>query len=87
MNSEKNVITVEGLTKHYRIGLKEEMHDSFLSATLNFFKSPLKNYRKYRSLYRFDDIKTDQGTPLNNNSDDVIWALKDVSFKVKKGEY
>jgi lipopolysaccharide transport system ATP-binding protein len=86
MNSEKNVITVEGLTKHYRIGLKEEMHDSFLSATLIFFKSPLKNYRKYRSLYRFDDIKTDQGTPLNNNSDDVIWALKDVSFKVKKGE-
>ncbi len=71
MNSEKNVIKVEGLHKRYRIGLKEEMHDSFLGATLNFFKSPLKNYRKYRSLYRFDDIKPDQRTPLNNNPDNV----------------
>ena len=86
MNPEKNVIKVEGLHKHYRIGLKEEMHDSFLGSALNFFKSPLLNYRKYRSLYRFDDIKLDQGTILNNGSDNVIWALKDVSFKVKKGE-
>jgi len=86
MNSEKNVIKVEGLHKHYRIGLKEEMHDSFLGATLSFFKSPLKNYRKYRSLYRFDDIQSDQRTPSNNNPDNVLWALKDVSFKVKKGE-
>ena len=86
MNSEKNVIKVEGLRKHYRIGLKEEMHDSFLVAALNFLKSPLKNYRKYRSLYRFDDIKLDQETSLNSNPDNVIWALNDVSFKVKKGE-
>jgi lipopolysaccharide transport system ATP-binding protein len=86
MNSEKNVIKVDGLHKHYRIGLKEEMHDSFLVAALNFFKSPLTNYRKYRSLYRFDDINPDQGNASVNNSDNVIWALKDVSFKVKKGE-
>ena len=86
MDSDKSVISVEGLHKHYRIGLKEEMHDSFLGATLNFFKNPLRNYRKYRSLYRFDDISPDQGTLLNNNPDSVIWALKDVSFKVKKGE-
>jgi lipopolysaccharide transport system ATP-binding protein len=86
MNSEKNVIKVEGLHKHYRIGLKEEMHDSFLVAALNFFKSPLTNYRKYRSLYRFDDIKPYQDNVSINNSDNIIWALKDVSFKVKKGE-
>jgi lipopolysaccharide transport system ATP-binding protein len=86
MNSERNVIKVDGLHKHYRIGLKEEMHDSFFGATLNFFKSPLKNYRKYRSLYRFDDIHPDQETTLNNNLDNVIWALKNVSFKVKRGE-
>jgi lipopolysaccharide transport system ATP-binding protein len=86
MNSKKNVIKVEGLHKHYRIGLKEEIHDNFLVAALNFFKSPLTNYRKYRSLYRFDDIKPDQDNALINGSDNVIWALKDVSFKVKKGE-
>ena len=86
MNSEKNVIKVKGLQKHYRIGLKEEMHDSFLLAALNFFKSPLTNYRKYRSLYRFDDIKVNQDNTSINNSDNVIWALKDVSFTVNKGE-
>jgi lipopolysaccharide transport system ATP-binding protein len=86
MNSEENIIQVDGLHKHYRIGLKEEMHDSFLLATLNFFKSPLMNYRKYRSLYRFDDINLDQGDASIRNSDNVIWALKDVTFKVKKGE-
>jgi len=86
MNSDKNVIKVEGLHKRYRIGLKEEMHDSFLGATLNFFKSPLNNYRKYRSLYQFDDIKPDQRTALNYNSDNIIWALRDVSFEVKKGD-
>jgi lipopolysaccharide transport system ATP-binding protein len=86
MSSEKNVIKVEGLRKHYRIGLKEEMHDSFLGATLNFFKSPLKNYRKYRSLYRFDDIQSDQRTHTHKNPDNVIWALNDVSFNVKRGE-
>jgi lipopolysaccharide transport system ATP-binding protein len=86
MSSGKNVIKVEGLRKHYRIGLKEEMHDSFLGATLNFVKSPLKNYRKYRSLYRFDDIQSDQRTHTHKNPDNVIWALNDVSFNVKKGE-
>jgi len=86
MNSEKNVITVEGLHKHYRIGLKEKMNDSFLGATLDFFKSPLTNYRKYRSLYRFDDITPDQGTTSISGSDNVIWALNNVSFNVKRGE-
>ena len=86
MNNINNAIKVEGLYKHYRIGLKEEMHDSFLVAALNFLRSPLMNYRKYRSLYRFDDIKLDQRATTNNNSDNVIWALKDVSFTVCKGE-
>ena len=86
MKSERNIIKVDKLSKHYRIGLKEEMHDSFLRATLNFFKNPLKNYRKYRSLYRFDDIKPDETTPFKNNPENVIWALKNVSFNVEKGD-
>jgi lipopolysaccharide transport system ATP-binding protein len=52
-----------------------------LSIVLDYLKSPLTNYRKYRGLYKFHDIY-DGGA----NSPDMIWALKDVSFEVKKGE-
>jgi lipopolysaccharide transport system ATP-binding protein len=86
MGTKEKVIEVEGISKRYRIGLKEEMHDSFLSATVDFIKSPIKNYRKYRSLYKFDDYGLDQNPDSVVNSDDVIWALKDVSFEVKRGE-
>ena len=54
MTSKDIVIKVENISKRYRIGLKEEMHDSFASAMFEFMKSPLKNYRKYRSLYKCD---------------------------------
>ena len=80
------VINVKKLSKRYRIGLKDEMHDSFLGAAIDFVKSPLKNYKKYRSLYTFDDKKIDNNFERDTVSDDVIWALKDISFKVKRGE-
>lgn len=81
MADKNTAITVENLSKCYRIGLKEEVHDSLSGALLNFFTAPLKNYRKYRSLYRFDDIKG-----ARTASADVIWALRDVSFEVRQGE-
>lgn len=75
-------IKVENINKCYRIGLKEDMHDTFGMSIFNFIRSPLDNYRKYRSLYTFDDINPDQ----DNNPSDIIWALRDVSFDVKVGE-
>lgn len=75
-------IKVENISKCYRIGLKENMHDSLGASVLHFLKDPLQNYRKYRSLYQFDDLRPDQV----ENRPDVIWALRDVSFEVKKGE-
>ncbi|MCA9422956.1 MAG: ABC transporter ATP-binding protein, partial [Nitrospira sp.] len=75
-------IKVENISKCYRIGLKENMHDSLGASILHFLKNPLHNYRKYRSLYQFDDLRPDQG----DNRPDVIWALRDVSFELKKGE-
>jgi len=86
MSSSDIVIKVENLSKRYRIGLKEEMYDNFVIAIFEFIKSPFKNYRKYRSLYRFDDIHTSPGLNGDSNLSDVIWALRSVSFKVKKGE-
>ena len=86
MSSNDVAVKVEHLSKRYRIGLKEEMHDSIGSAVLNFFKSPLKNYRKYRSLYRFDDMDPNSQFDSAVNSDSILWALRDVSFEVNRGE-
>ena len=79
-------IQVENIGKCYRIGVKEEMHDTFGMAALNFLKRPLKNYRKYRSLYEFSDMQAYENGHGTANSPDIIWALKNVSFEVQRGE-
>jgi lipopolysaccharide transport system ATP-binding protein len=84
MSLVDNIIEVDNLSKCYRIGIKDEIHDSMWMAFLNTLKSPLKNYRKYRSLYRFDNIHPN--APEEESVSDVIWALKNVSFEVKRGE-
>jgi len=71
----ETVIKVEGLSKRYRIGLKEEMHDSLASSLAAFLKSPFKSFKKLKNLSSFND-----------EDDDVFWALKDIDFEVKKGE-
>lgn len=78
---DKNIaIKVENISKCYRIGLKESMHDSFAKSIFSFIKSPLKNYREYRSLYRFDDLNNENG------GSNIIWALRNISFEVSQGE-
>jgi lipopolysaccharide transport system ATP-binding protein len=86
MSNNDIAIKVENVSKRYRIGLKEAMHDSFGGALLSFLKSPISNFRKYRSLYRFDDLNPDSGKYSNNPSSDVIMAVNNVSFDVKKGD-
>ena len=86
MTSKDIAIKVENISKIYRLGLKENIHDSLGDALLDFMKSPLKNYRKYRSLYRFDDIESDLTNKREHDSNDILWALRGVSFEVKKGE-
>ena len=71
-------IRVENLSKRYRIGLKEELHDTMVSAMVDFIRQPIKNLRRLRRLSRFEENGRD--------SEDIIWALKDVSFEVKPGE-
>jgi lipopolysaccharide transport system ATP-binding protein len=78
MNSADIAIKVENISKRYRIGTKEDIHDSIGGTIFNFLKSPIKNYKKYSSLYKFDND--------NNDSSDILWALKNVSFNVKRGE-
>ena len=86
MSSNDIAIKVENISKIYRIGLKREMQEHFASAIFDFIKSPWKNYRKYRSLYKFDDFNLDQNQNAKEIPSDIIFAVNDVSFEVKKGE-
>ncbi|MCB0019404.1 MAG: ABC transporter ATP-binding protein [Anaerolineales bacterium] len=69
-------IQVEGLSKRYRIGVQESSHETFAAAATSWLKSPLINFRRLRSLSRFDEIE----------AVDILWALRNISFSVRQGE-
>jgi len=75
-------ISVDGVSKIYRIGSREQVSDSVGRSFLEFVKSPLTNYRKYRSLYKFSDEVLSGAY----SGEDILWALRDVSFDVQQGE-
>jgi len=84
---EKDIaIKVNNIGKRYRIGLKEAAQDSLGGSLIELLKAPFSNYRKHRSLYKFDDIDNGRSIDEGNTSSDIIWALRDVSFEVKRGE-
>ena len=56
--SNEVAIHVENLSKAYRIGLKEQRHETMLGAVTSWLKSPLSNFRDLRKLSRFDDLGT-----------------------------
>ena len=75
---EDLAIKVEQLSKFYRLGAKEEAQDSVIASIAETIRKPLKNYRKYRSLYDFSDVDSDTSS--------ILHALNDVSFEVRAGE-
>jgi lipopolysaccharide transport system ATP-binding protein len=66
-------IRVENLSKLYRIGKAQQRHDTLRDALVAGLRAPLERLRG-------------DGRGANRASEDTIWALKDVSFKVKRGE-
>ncbi len=82
MENSDVAIKVEQVSKCYRLGVKEDIHNTVAVSVWNFLKAPFRNYKKYRSLYNFDNVNLAQ----KENSSDVTWAVKDVSFEVKIGE-
>ncbi|MEE8341072.1 MAG: ABC transporter ATP-binding protein [Candidatus Neomarinimicrobiota bacterium] len=70
-------ITVKNLSKRYRIGLKEEIHDSLLGTISSWLLSPLTNFGRIQKLSRFKNM---------GDGEDIIWALKDISFDANRGE-
>lgn len=88
----ESIITVESLSKRYRIGEKEKGYKTFREAIIDVLAGPVRNLKRLRELTNFDDIEI---YPFNKSpvshvgkaaQNDVIWALKNVSFDVRQGE-
>ena len=81
--SNEIAIRVENLGKCYRIGLKDKAHDTFGGMLMSWLKSPLSSFRRVRSLTQFKDIDEGDESFL---PEDIVWALRGISFEVKRGE-
>lgn len=69
-------VRVEGLGKRYRIGSAAVPYKTLRDVLAKFASSPLASFRD-----RADRFRADQSDPAS-----TIWALREVSFTVGKGE-
>jgi lipopolysaccharide transport system ATP-binding protein len=66
-------ICVTNLGKQYRIGASPERYNTLRDSIVGAIKSPIRRIR--------------QGfLPVGGNDENIIWALKDISFEVKQGQ-
>ncbi len=86
MSNNQPAIHVDNISKVYRLGKKEELHDNFARTFFEFLKNPINNYQKYRSLYHFKDYELSGESPDGENHSNLLWAVRDVSFSAQKGE-
>lgn len=76
ISNDDILIKVENLKKLYRLGLQEDQHGTIAEAVMSWIKSPLKNFKKLKGL-----------SSIKDESDrDVLIALKDINFELKRGE-
>jgi len=86
----ETVIKVESLSKQYRIG-EREGYKTFREALIDGTKAPFLSLRKAMSKSLSakrsgaDLVSSDSSSKLSSH-DNFIWALKDISFEVKRGE-
>ncbi len=80
MSNNDTIITVDNLSKAYQLG-KQERNDTFFATMANMVKAPLRNLQRLHRLNTFN-LKEAEAV----DTDDILWALKDVSFEVKRGE-
>ncbi|MBN7812945.1 ABC transporter ATP-binding protein [Algoriphagus sp. H41] len=71
----KTIISVQNLSKRYRLGLKEKQAETLVGQIGNVIKSPWQNLKRLREMNRF-----------GVEDESVFWALKDINFEVKEGE-
>ena len=59
MSTNDIAIKVDNVSKVYRLGARENAEDSLVEAVGRMIRSPIKNYKKYHSLYDFSDLDFD----------------------------
>ena len=69
-------IRIEGLSKRYRIGARQEPYKTLRDALTSAASAP---FRVARSTFQRSNVQRANGPA-------AIWALKDVSFEIKRGE-
>jgi lipopolysaccharide transport system ATP-binding protein len=71
------VIAAENVSKRYLIGEAEKRHETLAGSMLSALMTPFRNAR---NLARLDTSRGD------GDASDILWALRDVSFYVNRGE-
>src|SRR5688500_6272401 len=72
-----SVISVESLSKAYRIGECTRARDTIAAAAIDCLTAPFRNIRRLRHLDTLSSL---------SDSAAVVWALNDLSFLVPEGE-
>jgi lipopolysaccharide transport system ATP-binding protein len=67
-------IRVENLSKQYRIGARQAAYRTLREALTDAVVAPFRRLRR------------NPKSAIRNPNSEYIWALKDVSFEVKRGE-
>jgi len=71
-----NAILIDGLSKQYRIGAKQEGYRTLRDTLTGAFVSPFRRARRLLGGQAYGAAELDE----------TIWALKEVSFEIKRGE-
>ncbi len=64
-------ISIRGLGKKYRLGMKQKPGQNFREALIDLVSSPVRRFR---------------GLAEHGGEDDTFWALQDISFDVQPGD-
>lgn len=70
-------VRVNDVSKAFLIGLKESRKETLGAELMSWFRSPFKNYNILKRLNTYNHTK---------DSEDLFWALKNVSFDLRHGE-
>ena len=69
-------VSAHGLSKRYRLGRVIDRDASLAASIARSVAAPIRNFRNLRSLQHFGE----------EDEENVLWALRDVSFDLRPGE-